>query len=141
VASRNRRNIIGSGTPEKSHSAYPCEVVGGSSPTEPWDDSSPAEALGSRAAGTWRPGQTLRVAALALAEATYAVVAPRRPLGKRGAGAQAWVHMQTNKGIYPMQLISYPITVSLRSGWSELGNQTGCCCMPRAWSRMRARFE
>jgi hypothetical protein len=84
VASRNRRNITGSGTPEKSHSAYPCEVAGGSSPAEPWDDSSPAEALGSRAAGTWRPGRTLCVAALVLAEVMYAVVAPRKPMGKRG---------------------------------------------------------
>jgi hypothetical protein len=33
------------GTPEKSHSAYPCEVAGGSSLAEPWDDSSSAEAL------------------------------------------------------------------------------------------------
>jgi hypothetical protein len=84
VASRNRRNITGSGTPEKSHSAYPCEVAGGSSPAEPWDDSSPAEALGSLAAGTGRSGRTLRVAALVLAEATYVVVAPRKPMGKRG---------------------------------------------------------
>jgi hypothetical protein len=83
VPSRNRRNITGSGTPEKSHSAYPCEVAGGSSPAEPWDDSSPAEALGSLAAGTWQPGRTLCVAALALAEVTYAVVAPHRPMGKR----------------------------------------------------------
>jgi plasmid stabilization system protein ParE len=84
VASRNRRNITGSGTPEKSHAAYPCEVAGGSSLAEPWDDSSSAEALGSLTAGTWRPGRTLRVAASVLAEAAYAVVAPRRPMGKRG---------------------------------------------------------
>jgi hypothetical protein len=84
VASRNLRNIIGSGTPEKSHSAYPCEVAGGSSSAEPWDDSSPAKALGSLVARTWRPGQALRTAALVLAEATYAVVALRRPIGKRG---------------------------------------------------------
>jgi hypothetical protein len=84
VASRNRRNITGSGTPEKCHSTYPCEVAGGSSSVEPWDDSSPAEALGSLATKIWRPGGTLRIAALALAEATYAVAAPRRPIGKRG---------------------------------------------------------
>jgi hypothetical protein len=84
VASRNRRNITGSGTPEKSHSAYPCEVAGGSSPAEPWDDSLPAEALGSLTAGIWRPGRTLRVAVLVLAEVTYAIVAPRKPMGKRG---------------------------------------------------------
>jgi hypothetical protein len=42
------------------------------------------EALGSLAAGTWRPGRTLRVVALVVAEATYAVVAPRKPMGKRG---------------------------------------------------------
>jgi hypothetical protein len=84
VASRNHRNITGSGTPEKSHSAYPCEVAGGSSLVELWDDSSAAEALGSLMAGTWLPGRTLRVPASVLAEATYAVVAPRRPMGKRG---------------------------------------------------------
>jgi hypothetical protein len=84
VASRNRRNITGSDTPEKSHSAYPCEVAGGSSSVEPWDDSSPVEALGSLATRIWRPGGTLRIAALVLAEATYAVVAPRRLIGKRG---------------------------------------------------------
>jgi hypothetical protein len=84
VPSRNRRNITRSGTLEKSHSAYPCEVAGGSSPAKPWDDSSPAEAMGSLAAGTWRPGRTMRVAALVLTEATYAVVVPRRLMGKRG---------------------------------------------------------
>jgi hypothetical protein len=84
VASRNRRNITGSGTPEKSHSAYPCEVEGGSSLAEPWDVSSSAEALGSLAAGTWWPGRTLRVAASVSAEAMYAVVAPHRPMGNRG---------------------------------------------------------
>jgi hypothetical protein len=77
VASRNRRNITRSGTPKKSHSAYPCEVAGGSSSVEPWDDSPPAEALGSLATRIWRPGGTLRIAALVLAEATYAVMAPR----------------------------------------------------------------
>jgi hypothetical protein len=84
MASRNHWNITGSGTLKKSHSAYPYEVAGGSSSTEPWDDSSPAEALGSLATRTWRPGGTLRIVALALAEATYAVVVPRRPMGKRG---------------------------------------------------------
>jgi hypothetical protein len=39
---------------------------------------------GSLTAGTWRPGRTLRVAMSVLAEVTYAVVAPRRPMGKRG---------------------------------------------------------
>jgi hypothetical protein len=84
MVSRNRRNITGSGTPEKSHSAYPCEVAGGSSSVEPWDDSSPAEALESLATRTWRPEGTLRIAVLTLAEAVYAVVAPRRPIGTRG---------------------------------------------------------
>jgi hypothetical protein len=84
VASRNLWNITGSGTPKKSHSAYPCEVAGGSSPAEPLEDSSPAEAPGSLAAGTWRPGRALRVAASALVEVAYAVVAPRKPMGKRG---------------------------------------------------------
>jgi hypothetical protein len=63
---------------------YPCEVAGGSSLAESWDDSSSAEALGSLTAGTWRPEQTLRVAVSVLAEATFAVVAPRRPMGKSG---------------------------------------------------------
>jgi hypothetical protein len=82
--SRNRRNITGSGTPEKSHSAYLCEVAGGRLLAEPWDDSSLAEALGSLMTGIWRPGRTPRVAASVLAEATYAVVVPRRPRGNRG---------------------------------------------------------
>jgi hypothetical protein len=43
VASRNHWNITGSGTLEKSHSAYPCEVVGGSSLSESWYDSSSVE--------------------------------------------------------------------------------------------------
>jgi hypothetical protein len=84
VASRNRQNIIGSGTPEKSHSVYPCEVAGGSSSAEPRDDSSPAEALGSLATRMWRPGGTLRIVVLALALAIYADVALRSPIGKRG---------------------------------------------------------
>jgi hypothetical protein len=84
VASRNRRNITGSGTPEKSHSTYPCEVAGGNSLAEPRDDSSAAEALGSLAAGTRRPGRTLRVAGSVLAEAMYDVVEPRSSRGNRG---------------------------------------------------------
>jgi hypothetical protein len=56
---------------------------------EPWDDSSPTEALGPLATGTWRPGQALRAAASALVEATYAVVAPRRPMGKRGPDTES----------------------------------------------------
>jgi hypothetical protein len=84
VVSRNRWNITGSGTPEKSHSAFLCEVAGGSSLVEPWDDSSSSEALGSLAAGTWWLGRALRVAAWVLAEATYTVVVPRRPMGNRG---------------------------------------------------------
>jgi hypothetical protein len=70
VASRNLLNITGSGTPEKSHSAYPCEVAGGSASTEPRDDTLPAEALGSLATKTWRLGGTLRIVALALVLAT-----------------------------------------------------------------------
>jgi hypothetical protein len=66
VASSNRLNITWSGTLEKSHSVYPCEVAGGSVSREPRDDSSPAEALGSLATKTWRPGGTLRIVALAL---------------------------------------------------------------------------
>jgi hypothetical protein len=67
VASRNRLNITGFGTSEKSHSAYPCEVAGGNVSREPRDDSSLAEALGSLATKTWRPGGTLRIVVLALA--------------------------------------------------------------------------
>jgi hypothetical protein len=84
MASRNDLNITGSGTPEKSHSTYPCEVAGGSSSMEPKDDSSPAEALGALATRMWRPRGTLRIVVLALAFATYAAVAPRSPIGKRG---------------------------------------------------------
>jgi hypothetical protein len=84
VVSRNRQNITGSGTPEKSHSAYPCEVAGGSSLAEPWDDSSAAEALGFLTAGAWRAGRALRAAASVLVEATYAVIAPRKARGNRG---------------------------------------------------------
>jgi hypothetical protein len=51
---------------------------------EPWDDSSSAEPLGSLTAGTWWSERTPRVAASVLAEATYAIVAPRSPMGKRG---------------------------------------------------------
>jgi hypothetical protein len=48
------------------------------------DDLSPAEALGSLATRMWRPEGTLRIVMLALAFATYAAVAPRSPIGKRG---------------------------------------------------------
>jgi hypothetical protein len=84
VASRNRRNITGSGTPEKSHSAYRCEVAGGNSLAELWDDSSVAEALGFLTAGTQRLRRALCTAASVLEEAAYAVVAPRRPRGNLG---------------------------------------------------------
>jgi hypothetical protein len=70
VASRNRLNITGSGMPEKSHSAYPCEVAGGSVSTEPSDDSLPAEVLGSLATKMWQPGGTLRIVVLRLVLAT-----------------------------------------------------------------------
>jgi hypothetical protein len=50
---------------------------------EPRDDSSPAEALGSLATRMWRPGGTLHSVVLALALATYAAAALRRPIGKR----------------------------------------------------------
>jgi hypothetical protein len=66
VASRNRLNITGSGKLEKSHSAYPCEVAGGSASREPRDYSSLVEALGSIATKSWRPGGTLRIVVLAL---------------------------------------------------------------------------
>jgi hypothetical protein len=77
------RTLLGQAR-RRSNFTYPCEVAGGSSLAEPWDDSSSAEALGSLTAGTWRPGRTLHVAASVLAEAMYAVVAPRIPMGKRG---------------------------------------------------------
>jgi hypothetical protein len=81
VASTNCRNITGSGTPEKSHSTHSCEVAGGNSLVELWDDSSLVGALRFPTVGTWRLGQPLRAAASVLEEATYAVVAPRRPRG------------------------------------------------------------
>jgi hypothetical protein len=71
--------ITGSGTSEKSHSAYPCEVAGESSSAEPGDDSSPAEVLGSLTAEVRRAGGAPHAAAPV--EATYAVVATRRPRG------------------------------------------------------------
>jgi hypothetical protein len=49
-----------------------------------WDDSLSAKPLGFLTAETWRIGGALRAAALVFAEATYAVVAPRRPRGNRG---------------------------------------------------------
>jgi hypothetical protein len=63
---------------------YTCEVTGGTSLAEPWDDSSTTEALGFLTAGTWRLGRALRATASVLAEATYAEVVPRRPRGNRG---------------------------------------------------------
>jgi hypothetical protein len=63
---------------------YPCEVAGGRSLAEPWDDSSSAEALGSLTTGSWQPGRTPRAAASVLAEVTYTIMAPRSPMGKRG---------------------------------------------------------
>jgi hypothetical protein len=59
-------------------------VAGGNSLAEPWDDSSSPKGLGFLTAGAWRLGRALRAAASVLAEATYAVVAPRRPMGNRG---------------------------------------------------------
>jgi hypothetical protein len=70
--------------PEKSHSAYPCEVAGANSLAEPWYDSSSVEALGFTTARTRRPGQPLRATTSVLAEATYAVVVPRKSRGNRG---------------------------------------------------------
>jgi hypothetical protein len=70
--------------PEKSHSAYLCEVAVGSSLAEPWDDLSSAEALGFLTAEAWRAGRALHVTASVLVEAMYAVVAPRKPRGNRG---------------------------------------------------------
>jgi hypothetical protein len=60
---------------------------------EPWDDSSPMEALGSLATRMWRPGGTLRsvVLALALALATHAAVAPRGPETERSTTGAAAV--------------------------------------------------
>ncbi len=50
-----------------------------------WDDSLPCGgARGPWQPGVWRPGRALRVAVLVPAEATYAAVASRSPMGKRG---------------------------------------------------------
>jgi hypothetical protein len=124
VASRNHRNITGSGTLEKSHSAYPCEVAGGSSLAEPQDDSSAAEALGSLA-GTWRPGRTLCAAASVLAEAMYAVVAPRRPRGNRGPetersplerlSSRRWVRRAARRRARPVGAPFVPVESADRS--------------------------
>jgi hypothetical protein len=84
MASRDRRNITESGTPEKSHSTYPCEVACGSLLAEPWDDSSSAEAQVFLTAGALRAGRALRAAASVLAEATYVVAALHRSRGNRG---------------------------------------------------------
>jgi hypothetical protein len=51
-------NITGFGTPEKSHSAYPCEVAGGSSLAEPWYDSSLVVAMRFLTARRWWPGRS-----------------------------------------------------------------------------------
>jgi hypothetical protein len=56
--SRNRWNITGPGTPEKSHSAYPCEVAEGSSLAEPWYDSSLVVAMRFRTGSRWWPGSS-----------------------------------------------------------------------------------
>jgi hypothetical protein len=58
-------------------------VAGGNSLAESWDDSSSVEALGFLTTGAWRLGRALRATASVLAEATYAVMAPRRPMGNR----------------------------------------------------------
>jgi hypothetical protein len=82
--SRNRWNITGFGTPEKSHSSYSCEVAGGSSLEEPWYDSLSVVAVRFPAAGTWRPGRPPRAATSMLADEACAIAAPRKPRGDRG---------------------------------------------------------
>jgi hypothetical protein len=80
--SRNPWNITGSGTPEKSHSAYPCQVAGGSSLVEPWYDSSSVVAARFPAAGAWRPGRPSRAATSALADEVCTIAALRKPRGE-----------------------------------------------------------
>jgi hypothetical protein len=84
AASRNRWNVTGSGTPEKSHSAYLCAVAGGSSLVGPWYDSSSVVAARFLAAGAWRPGRPSRAATSALADEACAIAAPRKPRRNRG---------------------------------------------------------
>jgi hypothetical protein len=74
-------NITGSGTPEKSHSAYSCEVAGGSSLVEPWYDMSSVVAARFPATGTRRPGQPSCAATSMLADEACAIVAPRKTSG------------------------------------------------------------
>jgi hypothetical protein len=66
--SRNRWNITESGTPEKSHSTYPCEVAGGSSLAEPWYDSSLVVAMRFQTASRWWPGRSLYATTSVLAD-------------------------------------------------------------------------
>jgi hypothetical protein len=58
VVSRNRWNITGYGTPEKSHCTYPCEMAGGSSLTKPWYDSSLVVTMRFLTARKWWPGRS-----------------------------------------------------------------------------------
>jgi hypothetical protein len=79
LSSRNRWNIIGSGTPEKSNSAYPCEVAGGSSLAEPWYDLSLVVAIRFRTACSWWPGRSSYAATSVLTDEAYVAVVLRIP--------------------------------------------------------------
>jgi hypothetical protein len=65
---KNRWNITRSGTPKKSHSAYPCEVAGGSSLAEPWLDSLLVEAMRFLTAKRWWLGRSSYAATSVLAD-------------------------------------------------------------------------
>jgi hypothetical protein len=81
VASRNRWNITGFGMPEKSHSAYPCEVEGGSSLAEPWYDSSLVVTMRFQTANRWWPERSSYAATSVLTEEAYAAAALCIPWG------------------------------------------------------------
>jgi hypothetical protein len=61
------------------HSAYPCEVAGGSSLAEPWYDSSLVVAMRFRTASRWWPGRSSYAATSVLTDDAYAAVVLRIP--------------------------------------------------------------
>jgi hypothetical protein len=95
---------------------------------EPRDDSSP-EALGSLATRMWRPEGTLCSIVLALALATYAAVAPRRPIGKRGPETK-----RSPAGAAAVLLVSASRCEATRAAC----RRSDCACRER-WTERRRR--
>jgi hypothetical protein len=87
MVSRNHWNITGFGTPEKSHSVYPCEVAGGSSLAEPCYDSLLVVAMRFRTASRWWPGRSSYAATSVLANEVYAATALHVSLGNYNSTA------------------------------------------------------